>query len=76
MTDSQAADPAAVADSAAGPAALADSPGTATGDPRVDAAVARLDGLDDAPTGEHVAVYEDVHRRLHDALADLAADGP
>jgi hypothetical protein len=41
-------------------------------DPRVAAAVARLDGLGDTPPAEHVEVYEDVHRVLQDALADAA----
>lgn len=37
----------------------------------VDDALAPLVELDDLPTGEHVAYYEAVHRRLQDALADL-----
>jgi hypothetical protein len=41
-----------------------------TGDARVDAATARLDELPDLPTADHVAVYDDVHQRLQDALAD------
>jgi hypothetical protein len=41
-------------------------------DPRIAAAVARLDGLTDTPPVEHVEVYEDVHRVLQDALADAA----
>lgn len=45
--------------------------GDATGDPRVDAAVVRLAGLGSLPTHEHVEVFEDVHRRLQGALADL-----
>ncbi|HET7327045.1 MAG TPA: hypothetical protein VFJ14_07120 [Nocardioidaceae bacterium] len=40
------------------------------GDPRVDAAVARTDGLDQRPVGEHVDVFDDVHRSLRDALDD------
>jgi hypothetical protein len=42
----------------------------ATGDARVDAATARLSELVDLPTSDHAAVYDDVHRRLQDALAD------
>ena len=42
-----------------------------TGVPAVDDAVAPLAELGDLPTGEHVAYYETVHRRLQDALADL-----
>jgi hypothetical protein len=41
-----------------------------TGDARVDAATARLAELAELPTSEHVTVYEDVHRRLQDALSD------
>ncbi len=41
-----------------------------TGDARVDAATARLGDLAELPTSDHVAVYDDVHRRLQDALAD------
>jgi hypothetical protein len=41
-----------------------------TGEARVDAATARLDEIADLPTPDHVAVYDDVHRRLQDALSD------
>ena len=41
-----------------------------TGDARVDAATARLEEVPDLPTADHVAVYDDVHRRLQDALSD------
>jgi hypothetical protein len=41
-----------------------------TGDARVDAATARLEEIPDLPTSDHVAVYDDVHRRLQDALSD------
>ena len=41
-----------------------------TGDARVDAATARLTEVPDLPTAEHVTVYDDVHRRLQDALSD------
>jgi hypothetical protein len=43
----------------------------ATGDPRVDDAMARLVDVDESPVGEHLDIYQDVHRRLHEALADL-----
>ena len=43
-----------------------------TGEPRVDDAIARLSDLSFMPVDEHVAVFEDVQRRLHDTLADLA----
>jgi hypothetical protein len=42
-----------------------------TGVPSADAARARLSGVDEAPLEEHVEVYEDVHRRLQEGLADL-----
>ena len=42
-----------------------------TGVPSVDAAIDELARLDELPTGEHVAVYEGLHRQLQDALADL-----
>ena len=41
-----------------------------TGDARVDAATARLEEISDLPTSDHVALYDDVHRRLQDALSD------
>ena len=37
----------------------------------VDAALGRLDGLQERPVGEHVAVFDEVHRALQDALAAL-----
>jgi hypothetical protein len=43
----------------------------ATGEPRVDAALARLDELAARPVTEHRAVFEDVHRRLRDVLGEL-----
>jgi len=43
----------------------------ATGDEAVDAAAERLRELSGLPASEHVGVYEDVHRRLQDSLADL-----
>lgn len=42
-----------------------------TGDPRVDEALEELAGIAGRPPAEHVAVYEQVHRRLQDTLADL-----
>ena len=41
-----------------------------TGDVRVDSAVELLSDIHDLPLHEHHAVYEDVHRRLQQALAD------
>jgi hypothetical protein len=43
----------------------------ATGEPRVDAALARLDELAGRPVTEHRAIFEDVHRRLKDVLGEL-----
>ena len=42
-----------------------------TGDPRVDEVLSRLEGIESIPTAEHVAVYDEVHRGLQDALANL-----
>lgn len=47
----------------------------ATGEGRVDAALDRLHDLVSLPTAEHVEVYEDVHRRLGEALSDLESTG-
>ncbi|MFG2089875.1 MULTISPECIES: hypothetical protein [unclassified Spirillospora] len=46
-----------------------------TGDPRVDAAVARLAELGARPVSEHVEIYEDVHQRLQELLASADQDG-
>lgn len=42
-----------------------------TGVASVDAAAERLSELDDAPVEAHVGIYEDVHHRLQEGLADL-----
>jgi hypothetical protein len=42
-----------------------------TGDPRVDEVLAGLSGIENLPTAEHVAVYDQAHRGLQDALANL-----
>jgi hypothetical protein len=47
-----------------------------TGEPRVDAALARLDELEGLPVTEHRAVFEDVHRRLREVLGELDASQP
>ena len=47
----------------------------ATGDPRVDRALSRLDDLAGLPVAEHPAVFEQVHQRLAEALGDLDAAG-
>ncbi len=41
-----------------------------TGDARVDSAVELLGSIRELPLAEHQAIYEDVHRRLQQALAD------
>jgi hypothetical protein len=48
----------------------------ATGDARVDDAVARLDDLGRLPLAEHLAVFEYVHERLTEALGDLDVHAP
>jgi hypothetical protein len=55
-----------------------DGPGQrpATGEPRVDAALARLDELASRPVTEHRAIFEDVHRRLRDVLGELDTHEP
>jgi len=40
-------------------------------DSPVDSALAALEGIAQRPVGEHVAVYDEVHRLLQDALAAL-----
>ena len=42
-----------------------------TGVEAADGAAERLQELDEAPLEDHVGVYEDVHRRLQEGLADL-----
>jgi hypothetical protein len=37
----------------------------------VEVALNRLEDLDALPVGDHVAVYDEVHRLLQDALAAL-----
>ncbi len=45
-----------------------------TGDARVDAALERLLELDEAPVGEHVEVFADIHARLTAALGDRSSE--
>lgn len=45
--------------------------GQPTGDARVDAALARFDELAEAPLTAHPEIFEDVHRRLQDALTGI-----
>ncbi|WP_329460412.1 hypothetical protein [Streptomyces sp. NBC_01497] len=73
---------AAEAPDAAGPQRRAAEPGgpaplgverASTGEPRVDARLARLADADHLPTDGHIEVYEDVHQGLRDALSALDA---
>ncbi|MEY2827819.1 MAG: hypothetical protein ACO3BG_00025 [Candidatus Nanopelagicales bacterium] len=41
-----------------------------TGETRVDGAMDRLNELSNLPAIEHVSVFEDVHRRLHESLTN------
>jgi hypothetical protein len=50
-------------------------PPSSTGDARIDAALAALEDMDEAPVQEHAAVIEEVHRSLQGALADEDEDG-
>lgn len=45
--------------------------GETTGDERVDAAMARLGELEGAKTASHPEIFQDVHRRLQDALSGI-----
>jgi hypothetical protein len=47
-----------------------------TGDAEVDAAIAHLGDLDDAPVREHAAVFDEVHRRLGAVLTGSSAGHP
>jgi hypothetical protein len=42
-----------------------------TGDARVDAAMERMQDVENLPVEEQVQVFDEVHRRLQDALSDL-----
>ncbi|HTW20750.1 MAG TPA: hypothetical protein VME70_11120 [Mycobacteriales bacterium] len=42
-----------------------------TGVAAADSALDRLRDLDTAALEDHVEIFDDVHRRLHDALAEL-----
>lgn len=41
-----------------------------TGDPTVDAALTVLDGIDERPVREHVAVFDGLHGALADRLVE------
>ncbi len=42
-----------------------------TGEPAVDATLERLRDVESAPLEQHVEIFDDVQRQLHDALAEL-----
>jgi hypothetical protein len=48
----------------------------APGDPRVDAAMQRAAELAATSPTEHVEIYEDVHQRLQEVLADASGQPP
>jgi hypothetical protein len=81
VTEDHDSDPPYEADEPAGrvigaghpPESTADGEGASPEVVRVAQAVAALDGLDQAPVGEHVGRYEVLHGELADALA--AIDG-
>jgi hypothetical protein len=62
---------AAPADAPAAAVPAAPAPPEPTGVASVDAALDRLRDAESAPLEEHVEIYDDVQRRLHDALAEL-----
>ncbi len=43
-------------------------------DPRVDDALARLDELPQRPVAEHVELFDDVQRRLREALEEASGE--
>jgi hypothetical protein len=51
------------------PADHLDETATLTGNEQVDTALASLDGLEERPVDEHVAVLEQAHAALRDALS-------
>jgi hypothetical protein len=51
-----------------------DGPTAGPHDPRVAAAVQRLEELGDSPPEEHVEVYEQVHQVLQETLSDAQQD--
>jgi hypothetical protein len=46
-------------------------PPARTGVAAADAALDRLDGLADAPLEDHVEIFDEVQRLLHEGLAEL-----
>jgi hypothetical protein len=56
--------------------AVRESARETTGDERVDAAMARFGELDGAPTASHPEIFQDVHRRLQEALTGIDGEQP
>ena len=54
-----------------GPDHMNGTEGETTGDERVDAAMARLGELAGVPTASHPEIFQDVHRRLQEALTGI-----
>ncbi len=75
VADPVAGQPAAV-DAASGEDAEPDAQSHSFGDPRVDEAVARTQGLDQLPVESHAAVFEQVHEAFADALSDAGSTVP
>jgi hypothetical protein len=48
-------------------------PRPVTGEPRVDAALSRLDDLTELPVTEHPALFERVHAHLGEVLGELGS---
>lgn len=46
-----------------------------TGVPAADAAMERLRAVESAPLEDHVEIFDDVHRRLAEGLAELDDEG-
>ena len=53
-----------------------DVPVEGTGDEAVDAVVASMNGLDDLPVADHVAVFEQAHETLRRTLAGAGREDP
>jgi hypothetical protein len=68
--DSQAV---SIDESAPEPVAPAFTESNETGDADVDAVVSSLNGLDDLPVADHVAVFEQAHESLRRTLAGAGA---
>ena len=63
--------PAAAAGEVGGVGESVDVAAEPTGVASVDAAIERLGDLQSVPVEGHVEIFDDVQRRLHDALAEL-----